>query len=322
MLEVRAIGLAVTISALILGAHPRPAEGQSYPSKSVTVVVPYLRLGLADIIGHLISTRLTERLKQSFVVENHPGSDGNLGARMVAGAVPDGYTLLVTTTALAVNATASKNRAFEISDLRPVAIAAYSPFVIAINPSNSAKNLKEFIANAEIKSFNYGGTPGTPAELHADYFFNHIAKVKYVNVPFQSADLAITAAIENRVDAIAQVLGLIEMHIRNGKLRGVGVSSEKRNSAIPAVPTYSEAGFSSFSSGHWVGIFAPARTPDSIVAKLNAEINAVMKEPFSLGILRKGDLEPLMKNIAETDAYFKSELVQWGTMVRATGFSN
>jgi tripartite-type tricarboxylate transporter receptor subunit TctC len=301
---------------------PQPATAQSYPSRKVTVVVPWVRLGATDIVAHIIFSRLTKRLKRDFLIENRPGGGGNQGVRVVAAAAPDGYTLLVTNTALVVDAAASKTKGFEISDFRPVAIVAYDPFVLAVHPGNSAKTLREFVANANTKKFTYGSTPGTITELHAEYFFNHIAKVEYESIPFQSAEPAIAAALDNRVDAVVQTLTLLSKHIQNGKLRGLGVASEKRNSSIPTVPTYSEMGFPNFCSGFWIGVFVPAKTPDTIVAKLNEEINAAMKEPFSLRILQASNFDPMTKNVNDTEIYFKSEVEQWGLMVKATGFSN
>jgi tripartite-type tricarboxylate transporter receptor subunit TctC len=239
----------------------------------------------------------------------------------VAAAAPDGYTLLVTDTALAVNVTASKTKGFEISDLRPVAIVAYSPLVLAVHPGNSAKTLKEFVTNAKTKKVNYGSTPlGTLSELHAEYFFNHIAKVQYESVLFQNGEAAVAAVLDNRVDAVVHGVPVLSKHIQNGKLRGLGVASEKRNSWIPTVPTYSEMGFPNFYSGFWIGIFVPAKTPDTIVAKLNEEINAATKEAFS--DIKKGSFDPMTKNVNDTEVYFKNEVEQWGLMVRAAGFSN
>jgi tripartite-type tricarboxylate transporter receptor subunit TctC len=287
------------------------------------MVVAFPAGGLADIIGRLVSTKLADRLKQSFVVENRGGAGGNLAAKAVAGAPADGYTLLTTTTALAVNHTASKNKGFETSDLRPVAIVAYSPDVLAVHPSNPAKDLKEFIANAKTKSFTYGSAgPGTAPQIHAEYFFNHVAKVKYVHVPFQGGAPAITAALGNHVDALVLTLPPVAPQIRNGKLRGLGVSNDKRNSAIPDVPTYGEMGYPNFYSGSWVGVFAPAKTPDAVVAKLNSEINTLMQEPDSLDRLKKAGFDGVTKNVAEASAFFKSETESWAKMVKTIGFSN
>jgi tripartite-type tricarboxylate transporter receptor subunit TctC len=323
MFNVRTALCALAIGAFVLVGLPRPSAAQSYPSQNVTVIVAFPAGGLADIIGRLVSTKLADRLKQGFVVENRGGAGGNLAARAVAGAAPDGHTLLVTTTALAVNTTASKNKGFETSDLRPVAIVAYSPDVLAVHPSNPAKNLKEFVANAKTKSFTYGSAgPGTAPQIHAEYFFNHVTKVKYVHVPFQGGAPAITAALGNHVDSLVLTLPPVTPHIRSGKLRGLGLASEKRNSAIPDVPTYAEMGYPNIYSGSWVGVFAPAKTQDAVVAKLNAEINSVMKEPDSLDRLAKAGFDPVTKNVAETTGYFQSEIESWGKMVKAIGFSN
>src|SRR6185503_3066564 len=151
------------------------------------------------------------------VVENRGGAGGNIAANIVFTAAPDGYSILATTTGLAVNMTASKNRGFEMGDARPIAIVAISPDVIAVHPSNPAKNLKEFIANAKTKSFTYGSAGvGTGPYVGAEYFFKDVTKVKYVQVPFQGGAPAITAVLGNHVDAIALTLPPVTPHIKSG----------------------------------------------------------------------------------------------------------
>ena len=199
----------------------------------------------------------------------------------MAGAAPDGYAVLVTTSALAINHTASKNKGYETSDLRPVAFVAFAPDVIAVNPSNPAKDLKEFLATAKTKPFTYGSAGlGTGPQIGAEYFFKDVAKVQYQHIPFSGGPPAITALLGGHIDALVLTLPPVAPQIAQGKLRGLGVSSSnKRNSAIPDVPTYAEMGFPNIDIGSWVGVFVPAKTPDAVVAKLNAEINAVMSEP-------------------------------------------
>ncbi len=309
--------------ALIAASLAAPAAAQSYPSQNVNVMVAFPAGGLADIIGRLVASKLEARLKQSFVVENRGGAGGNIAAKAVAGAAPDGYTLLVTTSGLAANLTASKNRGFEQSDLKPVAFVAISPDVLAVHPSNPAKDLKEFIANAKTKSFTYGSAgAGTGPQIGAEYFFKEVAKVNYVHVPFQGGAPAITAVLGNHVDALVLTLPPTVPQIVQGKMRGLGVASDKRNSAIPDVPTYGEMGFPGVFSGSWVAVFAPGKTPDAVVTRLNAEINTVMKEPDALEKLKQSGFDPLVKNPTETDAYFKSEVASWAKMVNAVGFSN
>ena len=314
---------AAAIGAFVLVALAQPSLAQTYPTQNVTVIVAFPAGGLADIIGRLVSTKLETRLKQSVVVENRGGAGGNIAAKAVTGAAPDGHTLLATTSGLAANMTASKNKGFEQGDLRPVVFVAISPDVIAIHPSNPAKDLKEFIANAKEKSFTYGSAgAGTGPQIGAEYFFQEVAKVKYVHVPFQGGAPAITATLGNHVDALVLTLPPTVPQIRGGALRGIGVASDKRNSAIPDVPTYGEMGYPNVYSGSWVGFFAPAKTPDAVVEKLNAEINAVMKEPDSLEKIANAGFDPLVKSVAEANDYYKSEVESWGKMVKAIGFSN
>lgn len=323
MSSFRATACMLAVTALAISGLAQPVLAQSYPSQNVTVVVAFPAGGLADIIGRLVSTKLADRLKQSFVVENRGGAGGNIAAKAVAGAAPDGYTLLTTTSALAVNATASANKGFEMSDLRPVAFVAFSPDVFAVHPSNPAKDLKAFVDTAKDKSFTYGSAGvGTGPYIAAEYFFQHVAKVKYVQVPFQGGAPAITAVLGNHVDSIFLTLPPSTPHIRSGAMRGLGVASDKRVAAIADVPTFTEMGFTGFQSGSWVGIFAPAKTPDAVVSKLNAEINVVMKEPDSLERLARAGFEPVVKSAAEVNDYFKADVQRWGTMVKAIGFSN
>ena len=219
--------------------------------------------------------------------------------------------------------TASKNRGFEQGDLRPVAFVAISPDVIAIHPSNPAKDLKEFIANAKEKSFTYGSAGvGTGPQIGAEYFFKEVAKVKYVHVPFQGGAPAITATLGNHVDALVLTLPPATPHIRSGALRGIGVASDKRNSAIPDVPTYGEMGYPECLFGLVGRLLRAGQDAGRRGEKLNAEINAVMKEPDSLEKLAKAGFDPVVKNVAEANAYFKSEVESWGKMVSAIGFSN
>jgi tripartite-type tricarboxylate transporter receptor subunit TctC len=312
------VALAVALAATL----PQPASAQTYPSQTINVYVAFAAGGIADTLGRLVATKLAERTKQSVVVENRGGAGGNLAARAVATAKPDGYTLLATTSALAVNDTASANKGYETNDLRPVAFVAFSPDVVAINPENPAKDLKQLIANSKQKPFNYGSAGvGTGPHIGAEYFFKEVAKANAVHVPFTGGAPAVTAALGNHVDGIVLTLPTVTPHIVAGKLRGVGLAGAKRNAAVPDVPTYAEMGFGNVVSGSWVGFFAPAKTPDAVVAKLNAEINALMREPDSQQKLAAIGFEPLEKSTGEIDAYFKDEVATWGKMVKAAGFA-
>jgi tripartite-type tricarboxylate transporter receptor subunit TctC len=307
--------------AATLTAVARPASAQSYPTQTITFQVAFAAGGIADVVARLIGQKLSERLGQTVVAENRGGAGGNLAARSVSGAPSDGYTILATTTSLAVNETATRNKGFSADDLRAIAIVAFSPDVLAIHPSNPAKDLREFVKSG--RSFTYGSAGvGTGPHIGAEYFFREVAKVQAVHVPFTGGAPAVAAAVGNHVDAIVLTLPTVVPPITQGLLRGIGLASATRNAAVPDVPTYGEMGFPNVYSGSWVGFFAPAKTPDAIVTKLNAEINAIMREPEVQQKLKTIGFDVTIKPVAEASDYFRSEITVWGQMIRAIGYSS
>jgi tripartite-type tricarboxylate transporter receptor subunit TctC len=306
-----------------LAGNAQPVCAQNYPTQNITFQVAFAAGGIADVVARLVGLKLSDRLGQTVVVENRGGAGGNIAAKLVSGAAPDGHTVLATTTSLAVNETASKNKGFSVNDLRPIAIVAISPDVLAVYPSNPARDLKEFIATAREKSFNYGSAGvGTGPHIGAEYFFREVAKVKAVHVPFTGGAPAVQSAIGGHIDAIVLTLPTVVPPILQGLLRGLGLASPARNSAVPDVPTYGEMGLPNVYSQSWVGFFAPAKTPDTVVAKLNGEINAIMNDAEVLAKLKTIGFDPVIKTQAETIDYFKSEVANWGKMVNAVEFSN
>jgi tripartite-type tricarboxylate transporter receptor subunit TctC len=312
----------LVFAALALTGLAQAARAQAYPAQNITVIVAFAAGGIADVVARLVGQKLSERLKQTVVVENRGGAGGNLAAKAVSAAAADGYTLLATTTALAVSETATKNKGFSTDDLRAIAIVALSPDVIAVHPSNPAKDLREFIANGREKSFTFGSAGvGTGPHIGAEYFFREVAKVKAVHVPFTGGAPAVQSAIGNHVDAVVLTLPTVVPPITQGLLRGIGLASVTRNSAVPGVPTYGEMGFPNVYSGSWVGFFAPARTSDAVVLKLNAEINEIMKEPEAQQKVRAIGFDVMLKSQVEVADFFKGEVANWGRMTRAIGFS-
>src|SRR5437660_2254590 len=316
MLAFRPVCRVHLLAALAVSAFAQPAAAQTYPSQNVTVLVAFAAGGIADVVARLVGQKLTERLGQTMVVENRGGAGGNLAARAVATAAPDGYTILATTSALAVNDTASRKKGYATEDLRAVAIVAVSPDVLAVHPSNPAKDLREFIATARDKSFTYGSAGvGTGPHIGAEYFFREVAKVKAVHVPFTGGAPAVTAAVGNHVGAVVLTLPTVTPEITQRSLRGLGLASPTRNSAVPNVPTYGEVGFPNVYSGSWVGFFAPAKTPEAAVAKLNAQINQILKEPETQQKLKTIGFDPIFKTHAEAADEFKRDVANWSTMV-------
>jgi tripartite-type tricarboxylate transporter receptor subunit TctC len=321
MLDVRKARCACVI-ALLAGASAQPCAAQPYPSQPVTFVVSFAAGGVADVVARLVAQKLGERGAGKFVVENRGGAGGNLAARVVSTAAADGYTVLATTTALAINATASRNKGYATEDLRAVAIAALASDVMAVHPSSSAKTMQELIGSAGGKGITFG-TPGlgTGPHIAAAYFYQEVVKLKAVHVPFSGGAPAVAAAIGNHVDVINVSLPTAQAQIEQGALRGLGIPSPQRSSALPNVPTYGEAGFPNFYSATWVGFFVPAKTPDAVVEKLNADINEILKSPESQQKLKSIGFDPMLKSTAESAEYARNEVALWGKMTRAIGFS-
>ncbi len=316
----RFLHLAAGAAALPIGS--RVAGAQTYPVQPVTFVVSFAAGGVADVVARLVAQKLGDRGVGKFVVENRGGAGGNLAARVVSTAAADGYTVLATTTALAVNATASKNKGYATEDLRAVAVVALASDVMAVHPSSSAKTMQELIKSAGDKGISFG-TPGlgTGPYIAAAYFYQEIAKIKAVHVPFSGGAPAVAAAIGNHVEVINVSLPSAASQIEQGALRGLGIPSPQRNSALPNVPTFGEAGYPNFHSATWVGFFLPAKTSDTIAEKLNAEINEVIKAPESQQKLKALGFEPMVKSLPESVEYARNEVALWGKMSRAIGFT-
>jgi tripartite-type tricarboxylate transporter receptor subunit TctC len=299
-----------------------PAGAQQYPARDITFVVAFSPGGVADTLARLVGKGLGEKLGRTVVVENRGGAGGNIAASAVARATPDGYTLLVTTTAVAINETLRPNKGFAASDLRPVAIVASSPEAFVAGTANPAANLADFLKAAKGKSITFASAGvGSGSHIAAEYFFKEIAKIQAVHVPFQGGAPAIAATIGNQVDLMASTLGGgAASQIAHGKLKGLGVASKKRAAVTPNVPTYAEAGYP-FEASSWVGVFAPAGTPTEITAKLNATIEQVVKDPELRKKLTSIGFVPIEGSQPQAEAYFKAEVAQWGKMVKTLGLS-
>jgi tripartite-type tricarboxylate transporter receptor subunit TctC len=322
MTKLRTTCRILALAAVAAPMLARPVPAQEYPARNINMLVGFAAGGAADVIARLVGQKLGERFSRTIVIENRGGASGNLAAKQVATAAPDGYTLLTMTSSLAVSETASKNKGYSVDDLRPIAIVAISPYVYAVHPSNPAKDLKEFIANGQKTSFTYG-SPGVGSGPHigAEYFFREVAKVKAVHVPFNNARAEVSL-LGGHVDALVISLPAVTLSINEKRVRGLGLASETRNTATPQVPTLDEAGFPKIQQGSWVGFFAPAKTPEAVVVKLNAEINQIMQTPEVQAKLRSLGFDVIIKPLPEANAYFKSEIVNWGNMVRAIGFTS
>jgi tripartite-type tricarboxylate transporter receptor subunit TctC len=309
------------LAGLVL-AFGQPAAAQPYPSQPITIVVAAAAGGFADGVGRSVGDRLSAKLGQRVIVENRGGAAGNLGARAVAASKPDGHTILVSTTAMAINGTLYKNMGYRTADITPAAIVGSAPEAIVVNPKSPAKTLADFIKLARQKPIEFGTAGiGSGSFIAAEYLFKVIAKTQTVHVPFPGGAPAVTALLGGHIGAVAATVTPLIPHINSGKLRGLGLASAKRHPVVPDVPTYAENGIPNFYAASWVGFFVPSKTDSAVIAKLNATINEIIREDAIQARLKRFALEPMYGNPAETASFFKSEVERWGKMVKTLGLS-
>jgi tripartite-type tricarboxylate transporter receptor subunit TctC len=313
----------MSLALLILQCSGHQTSAQQYPSRQVTFVVAFAPGGVADTLARLIGKGLSDRLHQTVVVENRGGAGGNIAAEVVARANPDGYTLLATTTALAINQTLFVNKPFSVSDFRTVAIIASSPEALVTSPTNPANDLPTFMKAINGRTINLA-TPGVGTGSHvvAEYFFKELAKVPVQPIPFQGGAPAMNATIAGQVDLMATTLGGgAAAQIDGGKLKGISIAADKRATVAPNIKTYAEQGYPGLTAASWVGLFAPAKTDPVIIGKLNATVEEVINDPAVQKTLESIGFDPIHQSSAEADAYFKSEVSKWGGMVKKLGLS-
>ena len=320
----RTVKYAIALLALLaLWPSLQGARAETYPANRITIVVAFAPGGFADTMARLVAQGLSERLHQSVVVENHAGAGGNIAAGLVARAAPDGYTLLATTTALAINETLFENKPFSTADLKTVAMVASSPESLATGPDNPANNLTEFLKAMNGKVINFGSAGvGTGSHIEAEYFFKFLAKVPAQHIPFQGGAPAVNAAIANQIDMLAATLGGgVAAQMQAGKLKGLGIAADKRAAVVPNVPTYAEQGFRDFTASSWVGILHRQRLilrssrPSTALSTTPSRAQDVQAKLIALGF------DPMAGSSAEVDKMFHDEVGKWGKMVKALNLS-
>lgn len=273
-------GWIVVLAAAWIGA-PAPLVAQAYPAKPVRLVVPFPPGGPTDIVGRLVAQGLSQRLGQNVVVENRPGGSTAIGTEAVVRSAPDGYTLLLGSSTMAINPLVIPNLPYDaLRDLAPVALAARLPGVLAVNPSVPAQNLREFIALAKSQPgrINYGtGGRGTADHL-IGVLFSSAAGIQLNDVPYKGTAAILNDLMGGQIQATFSTLGTALPHLRSGKLRALGVTLAQRSPSAPDVPTLAEAGLPGFHVSSWFGVFAPARTPVEVLDRLHVEAGAAQQQ--------------------------------------------
>lgn len=320
--KTRAALLAGCIGLAVTSAAPSEAQ-QAYPNQRVNMLIGFAAGGFADTIGRLVATRLSERLGQTFIAQNLPGGGSVRASRQVAVATPDGYTLLVTTTATAINETLVPTRGYAADKLEAIAIPVTAPESLSANPKAPIKSMSDLITEAKAGRV-YLGSPGIGSGSHiaAEYFFKVILKAEVRHIPFAGGNPAMLGLMSGDVNVLASTAtGGTIRSIANGDITGIAIAGKQRSTIIPKTPTFAELGYAGFEAASWVGFFAPAGTPKDILEKLNAEINAIVQEPDNRKRIDAAGLEIIIRDRPETAGYFTSEIANWSKMVGALGIT-
>ena len=307
------------IVAAIALAGTGPAAAQAWPAKPVRIVVPFTPGGGLDIQARLFGKKFYETLGQTFVVENRTGAGGLIGAEAVARSAPDGYTLLFSSASLAVNVSLYKKLAFDpVKDFDPVSWVSSVPLVLVVHPSVPVKSVPELVALAKKRAGQFNASSngiGTTSHLSIE-MLKQYAGVAVTHVPYKGGGPATTAVLSGEVDiAFVPVLSA-QPFMKSGKVKVLAVTTAKRSSILPDVPTM-KSYYPEFESDNWYAFFVPAGTPQDIVTKLNAEILKALKAPDVIDYLSHDGADPVGSTPAELAANYRREIVKYAKLIKA-----
>jgi len=313
--------LSITAAFTILLGAAAPAQAQDFPTKPVRIVVGFAAGGGVDKSARFIGKHLTEAMGQQIVVDNRPGAAGNIGANSVAKSPPDGYTLLM------ANATLSmpglfKNMPFDVrTELVPVSLVAIGPSVLVAHPSMPIRNLKDMLALAKSRpnELLYGsGGVGNITHLEMS-LLNALTKTKMVHVPYKGSSPSIVGLLTGEVHVLFSSIPAALGQLRANKMRAIAVSTIKRSSALPQVPTVDESGVPGYDAASWYFVMAPAKTPAAIVDKLGGAMSKVLSVPEIKATLVADGFEPMGLSPQESAKFLQNELNKWANAIRVAG---
>ncbi len=307
---------------LVLVAFCAGSSAQSYPTKPVRLVVPYSPAGVADLIGRVTAEKLGQRLGQNVVVFNREGGGSVVGTELVARATPDGYTLLLASTALTMNAAVSRKPPFDVQrDFAPIGLVFEGPGVLVVHPSVQANSVQELIAYARANpgKLRYGSSGVGGVINLATELFKHQAKVDITHVPYKGVAPAVVDLIGGQIEMVVAGISIAVPMIKSGKLKALGITSRKRSPVLPDVRPIAEQGLPEYESSTWYGIFAPAATPQAILARLNAELVQIANSTDVRERFASQGGESRSSTREEFAALIAIDLRRWQTVVKAAG---
>ncbi len=309
---------ALLIALLTLA--PFPGVAQQWPQKTIRMVIPYPPGGPTDVLARIVAAKLPDALGQQVVVDNKPGASGQIGAREVAKATPDGTTLLANASIHVINPHVYSSPMVDaIKDFTPVALIGIVPLVMVVPASQPARDVKEFIAWARANpgKVNFASSSAASAPHLAGEHFKQLTGLDMQHVPYKGSAPALADLTGGQVQLMFDSMPSSMAFIRGGRIKVLAVSNPRRVAALPNVPTMIEAGVPDFDLGTWYGVWAPAGTPREIVARLNAEIVRIVAQPDVKERLAALGAEPAALSPEEFAVFNKSELERWGRIVRA-----
>ena len=304
-------GMAVTI----------PALAQNYPTRTIRMVIPFAPGGGADIAGRIIAQRLSEQLGQTVVPDNRAGAGGNLGAEITAKATPDGYTILLTTNSITVNASLYPKLSYNLlKDLAPISMTAQIPLVLVTHPSVPATNVKELVALGKKRKggLNFGSNgSGTTSHL-SGVLLNMLAGTDAVHIPYRGGGPLMTSLLSGEVDMGFSVTLVVQPYVRANRLRAIAVTTLKPAATMPEVPTLASV-YPGFETNVWHGFFAPAGTPAPIVNRLHDELVKALQSPQVKTALERDGAEPVGTTPAELHAIMAKDVEKYAKLVKTSG---
>ena len=313
--------MRVITMAMMLVACVTAAEAQNYPDRPIHVIAPFPAGGLADVLARSVGDEMSKSLGQPVIIENRTGAGGNVGADAVAKAVPDGYTLMMSSAGiLTANPFLYAKMPFDAeSAFIPVSNVADMPMMVVVNPKMEAKTLGELVAFARAQpgKLNFG-SPGIGTTGHLGLaMLMHAANVKITHVPYRGAAPALADLIAGQIDGVVDNPPTVLQHIEGGRLRALAVAAKTRMVQLPNLPTAAEAGVANYEATSWFGIVAPAGTPPAIVARLHKEIVAALRTPAMQERFAKSGARLVGNSPEEFAAQIRTERVKWGEIIRA-----
>ncbi len=292
----------------------------AYPTKPIRLIVPFAPGGPGDTIGRLMGKKLTESLGQPVVIDNRSGASTLIGTEIAAKSPPDGYTLLLISTTNAVNPGLFKKLPYDpVKDFAPLTMVASTPFMLVVHPSVAANSVADLVSLARIKpgQINYGSS-GSGSSIHlTTELLKSAAKIDMTHVPYKGSGPAFIDVMAGQIQVLFSSTVSSLPHVKTGKVRGLALTSARRATALPNVPTVAESGYPGFESSSWFGFLLPAKTPRAVMERLLADTRAALKSPdLNEGLLSQG-AEPGGNSPAEFSAYFEGEIRKWAGVIRA-----